>query len=196
MLGFMARAAGVTFLIGIFSIHEAAYKSDETGLDIEEKELMGRVEFGEGYDSEANFWKWLGNTLVLLAYPLVLFVGVIIGVFAWWNISIQLTSTRVFTAAPYNWTIHDLGLFSISGFVGAIVSFFVGGRLIDFIANHMTARARGHPEPEFRLPAMIFLAIIGPMGVLIFGLVVGNGKSYWAAPVGFGCLGFGIDGCE
>lgn len=56
----------------------------------------------------------------------------------------------------------------------------------------MTTRTGGNPEPEFRLPAMIFPAIIGPMGVLIFGLVVGNGKSYWAAAVGFGCLGFGL----
>lgn len=56
----------------------------------------------------------------------------------------------------------------------------------------MTARAGGHPEPEFRLPAMIFPAIIGPMGVLTFGLVVADKKSYWGAAVGFGGLGFGL----
>ncbi|KUJ11873.1 putative polyamine transporter [Mollisia scopiformis] len=198
MLGFMSIAAGVTFSVGLFSIHETAYKRDEAALDLPEQDYAPKRSWWKalslvgGYDRTASFWKWLGNTLVLLAYPPVLFVGLTIGVFVGWNISIQLTSSRVFTAAPYHWQIHDLGLLSTSAFVGAIISFFIGGRLIDFIANHMTARAGGHPEPEFRLPAMIFPAIIGPMGVLTFGLVVGSGKSYWGAAVGFGGLGFGL----
>ena len=94
--------------------------------------------------------------------------------------------------APYHWKIHSLGLLSISGFVGAVVSFFIGGRLIDFIANRMTARAGGHAEPEFRLPAMIFPAIIGPMGVLTFGMVIAYKKNYMGAAVGFAMLGFGL----
>ena len=56
----------------------------------------------------------------------------------------------------------------------------------------MTARAGGVAEPEFRLPAMIFPAIVGPMGVLTFGLVIANHKSYWGAAVGFAMLGFGL----
>jgi hypothetical protein len=108
------------------------------------------------------------------------------------DIAIQLTSARTFTVAPYHWKIHSLGLLSISGFVGAVVSFFIGGRLIDFIANRMTARAGGHAEPEFRLPAMIFPAIIGPMGVLAPGMVIANKKNHTGAAVGFAMLGFGL----
>ena len=74
------------------------------------------------------------------------------------NISIQLTSSRTFTVAPYHWKIHSLGLLSVSGFVGAVISFFIGGRLIDFIANRMTARHGGIAEPEYRLPAMVFVS--------------------------------------
>jgi hypothetical protein len=62
--------------------------------------------------------------------------------------------------------------------MGAVISFFIGGKLIDFVATRMTARKRGHAEPEYRLPAMVFPAIIGPMGVLTFGLVIANKKSY------------------
>jgi hypothetical protein len=64
--------------------------------------------------------------------------------------------------------------------------------LIDFVATRMTARKGGHAEPEYRLPAMVFPAIIGPMGVLTFGLVIANKKSYWGAAVGFAMLGFGL----
>jgi hypothetical protein len=39
---------------------------------------------------------------------------------------------------------------------------------------------------------MVFPAIIGPMGVLTFGLVIANKKSYWGAAVGFAMLGFGL----
>ena len=54
----------------------------------------------------------------------------------------------------------------------------------------MTARKGGHAEPEYRLPAMVFPATIGPMGVLTFGLVVANKKSSWGAAIGFAMLGF------
>lgn len=90
MLGFMAIAAGVTFLVGIFSIHETAYKRDDAGLDLlesgygEKRSWWDELSLARGYDSEAGFWKWLGNTLVLLAYPPVLFVGLTIGVFVGW----------------------------------------------------------------------------------------------------------------
>lgn len=107
------------------------------------------------------------------------------------NISIQLTSSRTFTAPPYLWTIHSLGLLSISGFVGAVISFFIGGRLIDFMANRATAKG-GIAEPEFRLPAMIFPAIIGPMGVLTYGMIIADKKNYWGAIVGFAMLGFAL----
>jgi MFS family permease len=81
---------------------------------------------------------------------------------------------------------------SIAGFVGAVISFFIGGRLIDFMANRETARKGGIAEPEFRLPAMIFPAIIGPMGVLTYGMIIADKKNYWGAIVGFAMLGFAL----
>jgi hypothetical protein len=81
---------------------------------------------------------------------------------------------------------------SIAGFVGAVISFFIGGRLIDFLANRATARGGGLAEPEFRLPAMIFPAVIGPMGVLTYGMIIADKKNYWGAIVGFAMLGFGL----
>ena len=56
----------------------------------------------------------------------------------------------------------------------------------------MTARQGGIAEPEYRLPAMVFPAIIGPMGVLTFGQIIANKKSYWGAATGFGMCGFGL----
>ena len=39
---------------------------------------------------------------------------------------------------------------------------------------------------------MTILAIIGPMGLLMFGLVLADRKSWVGAAVGFGMSGFGL----
>ena len=38
---------------------------------------------------------------------------------------------------------------------------------------------------------MIIPAVVGPMGVLTFGLVIANGKSWVGAAVGYSMEGFG-----
>lgn len=105
---------------------------------------------------------------------------------------VQLTSSRAFTVAPYRWHTGDLGLLSIAGFIGALFAFFVGGKLIDFIANRMTRGNGGKREPEFRLPAIVIPGIIGPFGILIFGLCVAHKTAWGGAAVGYGMQGFGL----
>lgn len=108
------------------------------------------------------------------------------------NIVVQLTSSHTFTKPPYGWKVGSLGLLSISGFIGAIFSFFLGGKLIDMIANRMTKANNGRREPEFRLPAIIIPALIGPMGVLIFGLCVAHKTTWVGAAFGYMMQGFGL----
>ena len=90
MCGFMAIAASATFLVGLFSIHETAYSRDKVVLELPEsaypskRNFVSRLSFTKGYDPDASFFGWLGNTLVLLAYPPVVFVGLTIGVFVGW----------------------------------------------------------------------------------------------------------------
>lgn len=107
------------------------------------------------------------------------------------NIAIQLVASQTFTAPPWSWGVHSIGLLSISGFIGALLSFFLGGRLIDLIATRMMSRGNKRPEPEMRLPAMVIPAAIGPMGLLLFGLVIAAQKSWGAAAIGYGMEGFG-----
>lgn len=84
-----------------------------------------------------------------------------------------------------------MGLLSISGVVGAVASFFADGRLIDLIATRMAARRGEHPEPEFRLPAMIVPAVIGPVEILTYGLVIAGSDNWRGAAVGYSMEGFG-----
>lgn len=65
----------------------------------------------------------------------------------------------------------------------------MGGRLIDLIATRMAARSE-RAEPEFRLPAMVIPAAIGPMGTLTYGLIIAARGSWGGAAVGYGMVGF------
>ncbi|KAL1594441.1 hypothetical protein SLS60_010201 [Paraconiothyrium brasiliense] len=171
MCGAMAIAGGATFVVGFVTIRETHY-AEHGHRDL----LKPEVEY-------ATKRSWIAELSLTRGFNRnESFLG---------NIALQITSTQTFTAAPYHWKVHSLGLLSLSGLVGAVISFVFGGWLIDFIATRLTARNAEHVEPEYRLPAMIIPAIIGPMGVLTFGLVISNGKSWAGAAVGYGMEGFG-----
>ncbi|KAH8891157.1 hypothetical protein GQ53DRAFT_823794 [Thozetella sp. PMI_491] len=152
---------------------------------------MASLSLTQGYDKNASFFGWVLRTLAIAAYPPAFIAGLTVGLFVGCNIAVQITASQTFTGPPWLWTIHSLGLLSLSGFIGAVLSFFIGGRLIDFIATKMTAAHGQHAEPEFRLPAMIIPALIGPMGLLTIGLVIASKSSWAGAAVGYGMEGFG-----
>jgi MFS family permease len=101
-------------------------------------------------------------------------------------------SSRTFTKPPYNWQLGDLGLLSTAGFIGSVLAFYLGGRLIDIISTRSTARHGGVRKPEYRLPAILIPGVIGPAGILIFGLCIAH-KTHWIGPaVGNGMQAFGV----
>lgn len=105
-----------------------------------------------------------------------------IAIFNYWPnsriIVVQLMSSRTFTQPPYNWELGELGLLSLAGFIGSILAFYVSGCLIDIISTRSTARYR---KPEYRLPAIVIPGVVGPAGILIFGLCIAN-KTHWIGP--------------
>jgi hypothetical protein len=90
MLGFMAIASGVTFIIGFFTIHETAYARDKVDLELPEeayppkRSYLSSLSLVHRYDREASFFRWFASTLILLAYPPVVIVGLTIGVCVGW----------------------------------------------------------------------------------------------------------------
>jgi hypothetical protein len=73
-----------------------------------------------------------------------------------------------------------------------VLAFYLGGRLIDVIAMRSAVRHGGSHKPEYRLPAIIIPGVIGPAGILIFGLCVAN-KTKWVGPaVGYAMQAFSV----
>ena len=98
----------------------------------------------------------------------------------------------LFLHPPYRWQVHSLGLLNLAGLLGTLSAIFFGGKLIDIIANSMTKRNKGRREPEYRLPALILPAIIGPMGILLFGLCAANKKPWIGAAFAYAMQAFGL----
>ncbi|RDW90984.1 hypothetical protein BP5796_02149 [Coleophoma crateriformis] len=192
----IAIAAGVAWVVAIFTIRETTYLHRDVKRSVDtfapKKTFFQCMGITSGYNPQANFFRAFGNTVAIVSYPGVLWPGCVIGVFVGWNIVVQLTSSRTFTKPPYGWKVGSLGLLSISGFIGAVLAIFFGGKLIDMIATRMTRVYNGHREPEYRLYAIVIPAVIGPIGVLIFGLTTAA-KEPWIAPaVGYAMQGFGL----
>lgn len=162
----VAVAAAATWVVGFFTIHETAYRRRDTAAPASSfgplRPLSSWLGVTAGYDGSVGLWRTAADMCAVVAYPAVPWVGLVVGSFVGWNIVVQLTSARVFTVPPYGWQLHDLGLLSLSGLIGALLATFAGGKLIDIISNRMTKRAGGRREPEYRLPAIILPGIIGP----------------------------------
>jgi hypothetical protein len=108
------------------------------------------------------------------------------------SIIVQIISAGALTHPPYNYEQSFAGLFSISGFIGAAVSFFFGGKLLDIISKQRTLFHKGRREPEYRLYPIVIPAIIGPMGILLFGFMIADTR-FWLAPaVGYAMQAFGL----
>jgi MFS family permease len=109
---------------------------------------------------------------------------------------VQFESAILFVQPPYLWKTHSIGLLALSGFIGTVLAAFIGGKMIDIIANFMTAKNNGHRVPEYRLVALFIPAIVGPVGLLIFGFCAAA-KDPWIAPaVGYCMQGFGLTACS
>ncbi|KAJ5102497.1 major facilitator superfamily domain-containing protein [Penicillium argentinense] len=186
----MAIAVGVVFVMSIFTIRETSYLKRHQGQG--KRTQLQWMSMTIGYNREASFFQTLLDILANATYPPILWCSFTIGISVGWNIVVQLTCSRTFTKSPYNWEMGTEGTFLLSGFIGAVLAFYLGGRLIDIVSTRSTIRHGGIRMPEYRLPAIAIPGVIGPAGILIFGLCIAH-KTHWVGPAfGFAMQAFGL----
>ncbi|KAL3478706.1 MFS general substrate transporter [Aspergillus californicus] len=193
--GFLAIAGGTTFLVGVFTIRESNYQRDTAGASVvypPKRGFSSWMALTHGFRRDVSFFRCVGITASLAVYPPILWTGFLVGTFVGWNIVVQMTTSRIFLAPPYGWEVGHVGLMALAGFIGSVLAFFVGGNLIDLISERMAKANGGIREPEFRLPALLIPAVIGPMGILAFGLCTARLLSWVGAAFGYGMQGFGL----
>jgi hypothetical protein len=70
-----------------------------------------------------------------------------------------------------------------------VLAYFAGGKAIDVISNKWTIRNNGRRESEYRLASVVVPGIIGPCGILLFGLAVASHENWVATAFGYGMQG-------
>ncbi|TVY93179.1 putative MFS-type transporter [Lachnellula willkommii] len=146
-----------------------------------------------GYSHEVNlFWITLRPfrlvTSVAIVYGIVIFTTAIS-----WLVMIAVTISLIFSSPPYNFSVAQVGLTNLSGFVASVLGTLVAQPLSDGLAVYMSKRNQGVYEPEFRLPIVIFYFLFTGVGFFVWG-EASYKQERWPVPVivGLGMINFGI----
>ena len=140
-----------------------------------------------GRYTSAPFWKIFVRPFIVFFYPGVLWAFLIYGTTLTWIVVFSVVNAQIFTLPPYNFSISQTGLISLSPFILTIIGEVVSGPLNDWICLKLTERNRGIYEPEYRLVLILPVMILGTCGFFGFGATV-HYQTHWTGPV----LTFGI----
>ncbi|KAK3348805.1 major facilitator superfamily domain-containing protein [Lasiosphaeria hispida] len=137
--------------------------------------FTGRYSFAPG-------WKVFTRPVILLFYPAVFWGFLIYGTTLTWIVVFSVVNGVIFVKPPYNFSISQTGLISLSPFILTIIGELISGPLNDWICIYLTRKNKGVYEPEFRLPLMVVATVLGVVGFFGFGATV-QYQTHWLGPV-------------
>lgn len=149
----------------------------ETGLDYQTVD--------ERHDRNRSLWAILGRSfsrpLRLLACNPVIQASSLISAFNYGVLYIVLSSFAELYSKHYHQSIEISGLHYIACTLGEIAGSQLGGSLMDLLYRYMLKRTDdGEHRPEFRLPLVIPGAVLGPLGIIVYGWT-SQYRVHWAA---------------
>ncbi|KAI1412324.1 MFS general substrate transporter [Hypoxylon sp. FL1857] len=143
-------------------------------------------------DSDVPFFTTILRSFTYFLVPQSLWVittfGINIGLSA---LAFSYTFPILISSPPYNWPVTNSGLFSIAAIIGYGLAIpFTSSS--DRLAAYFTKRNGGIREAEMRLGVMLPAMLIGPAGVVLYGMTaekglhwicffVGGAMNYWGA---------------
>ena len=178
-------------------------KQDEKATHIEHREDLGALtgngtEGNQGTEASHSFvrslriytgrytnsptWKVFTRPFIMFFYPAVLFSFLLYGTTLTWIVVFSVVNGVLFTAPPYNFTVGEAGLTSLSPFILCIIGEAISGPLNDWICLKLADRNKGIYEPEYRLALMVVVVPLGVAGFFGFGATV-HYQTHWAGPV-------------
>ena len=140
-----------------------------------------------GKYSRAPTFKIFTRPIILFFYPAVFWGFLIYGTTLTWIVVFSVVNGVIFVSPPYNFTISQTGLISLSPFILTIIGEIISGPLNDYLCLALTRRNHGIYEPEFRLVLISVVIVLGTVGFFGFGATV-HYQTHWSGPV----LTFGL----
>jgi len=155
----------------------------ETGIQSEPKDSFLRsLRFYTGVYTETPLWKIFLRPMVIFWYPAVLWAFLLYGATLTWIVVFSVVNAVIFTAPPYNFSVSQTGLISLSPFLLSLIGEIISGPMNDWTCLWLAKKNRGVYEPEFRLPPIIISFLIGVAGFFGFGATV-HYQTHWSGPV-------------
>ncbi|KAJ5174677.1 uncharacterized protein N7482_000554 [Penicillium canariense] len=137
---------------------------------------------------EKGVFKFFAYLLVLplplLLVPGVLIASIMYGAVLGGIVVISTLSPSLFSPPPYLFTSSELGLFTLSSFIGIVIAWPIAGPLTDILSRWLRKRNGNVHKPEHRLPALIFPFLVCPVGLVVFGYTVARQEHYVKPAVG------------
>jgi hypothetical protein len=152
-----------------------------TGADEKPYTFWEQLRPVRGVESDENLFYIIIRPFGMLLFPQVLYGFITYGLSTSWLVVMISVLAQLFTGAPYNFSVSDVGLISIAPLVASLLSFAVGP-LNDYVVKKLARYNKGIYEPEFRLSLNIFTLILGVIGFFGFGATLQN-QAPWAGPV-------------
>ncbi|KAH8703437.1 serine/threonine kinase 16 [Talaromyces proteolyticus] len=135
-----------------------------------------------GRYSNASLFKVAARPFILFWYPAVFVLFAVFGVMMCWSVVYSNVIGVIFVAPPYNFSVSQAGLTSLSPLILAIIGEVVSGPLNDAICLYLTRKNKGIYEPEFRLVLIVVVIILSTVGFFGFGATV-HYQTHWTGPV-------------
>ncbi|KAI1091190.1 putative MFS transporter [Rostrohypoxylon terebratum] len=140
--------------------------------------LWGRI------DNDVPFFATMIRSFTYFLVPQSLWIGLS-------ALALSYTFPILIVSPPYNWAVTNSGLFAVAAVVGyGLAVPFTSSS--DRLAAYFTKRNNGIREAEMRLGVMLPAMLIGPAGIVLYGLTaerglhwicffVGGAMNYWSA---------------
>ncbi|KAI5305382.1 hypothetical protein KEM56_004585 [Ascosphaera pollenicola] len=138
-----------------------------------------------------QFGRRLWLTLRVFTFPAVIYSGIQWGAQDAWLTFYVTVEDDNWSEAPWHYGDVGVGLMNLPCVIGSILGCIYGGYFSDEFVLWMARRNNGVTEAEHRLWMMLPLAILNPLGMLLFGIGTGQGWAWPAPYVGLGLIGFG-----
>ncbi|KAH9907002.1 MFS general substrate transporter [Xylariomycetidae sp. FL2044] len=162
---------------------ENAVIVSESGVPSEPKHsYLKSLRLWSGTYTDTPLWKIFLRPFVVFWYPAVLWAFLIYGVTLTWIVVFSVVNAVIFTAPPYNFSVSETGLISLSPFILTFIGEVCSGPLNDRVCLWLAKKNHGIYEPEFRLPPIIVSFLIGIAGFFGFGATIYY-QTHWSGPV-------------
>lgn len=158
----------------------------------QKKTFVQQLSLYNGRFSDESIWKMLLAPFVLFLYPATIWTFLFQGTFITWGIGISIILAQLLSGPPTSFDPAQLGYIYTAPFIGALLSYFIGGLFSDKIAKFMARRNNNVYEPEFRILLVIPTMLAAIPGLFAFGDSAQRHLHWIVLSVCYGLITFGV----